>query len=364
MRNLITDYSFTADTRTIVLTKFDHIGIENIRLIVNETQKVVICSSMQKDNIDTISGNSITYVSTLPVLANGDMLTIEADMGTDIVYSGGEDWTIQKKIDALNPSLDKTWVLTKEMGEQLKPLAETTVSDTYFLYKYFYKSLCKHADLSSWTAIRGRQNAEWMFAESPYLESVDLSNVQFIQGDSFSSAFLKCPNLLHVDMSSLSDLGNGTRTLNCLFQECTTLQSVDLRSLRRAANSGYNPFNATFGGDISLYLIHIGIDSLCDSRDGYNPLSSALYVTELHVYDTPTDNVDVHWCPLSFDSVYGIITHIVDDPNSATGKTLTFKSGLSYQVTQSQKDDYDAAYNTLTTTLGWTVTNPPTVTVA
>ena len=81
MRTLIKEYTFTAGTRSIDCSNCSPFDIENIRLIVNETKKVVICSSMQKDLIASIVDGVITYVETLPVLADGDKLTIELDLG-------------------------------------------------------------------------------------------------------------------------------------------------------------------------------------------------------------------------------------------------------------------------------------------
>ena len=81
MRTLIKGYTFTAGTRSIDCSNSNPFDIENIRLIVNETKKVVICSSMQKDLIVSIVDGVITYAETLPVLAGGDKLTIELDLG-------------------------------------------------------------------------------------------------------------------------------------------------------------------------------------------------------------------------------------------------------------------------------------------
>lgn len=79
---LSTGYSFTNGSRIITITdsKFAGFNRGNIRLIINETQNKVICSSMQKANV-TVSGSNITFSSSLPVLATGDELTIEMDMG-------------------------------------------------------------------------------------------------------------------------------------------------------------------------------------------------------------------------------------------------------------------------------------------
>ena len=71
MRTLIKGYTFTAGTRSIDCSNCNPFDIENIRLIVNETKKVVICSSMQKDLIVSIVDGVITYAETLPA-AGGD----------------------------------------------------------------------------------------------------------------------------------------------------------------------------------------------------------------------------------------------------------------------------------------------------
>ena len=84
MRTLIKGYTFTAGTRSIDCSNSNPFDIENIRLIVNETQKVVICSSMQKDLIVSIIDGVITYSETLPVLAEDDKLTIEIDYAYNI----------------------------------------------------------------------------------------------------------------------------------------------------------------------------------------------------------------------------------------------------------------------------------------
>ena len=81
MRTLIKGYTFTAGTRSIDCSNCNSFDIENIRLIINEIQKFIICSSMQKDLIVSIVDGVITYAGTLPVLADGDKLTIELDLG-------------------------------------------------------------------------------------------------------------------------------------------------------------------------------------------------------------------------------------------------------------------------------------------
>lgn len=102
MRNL-QKYNAVVGSRNITLIDAPtDMTVENIRLIVNETQKVVICSSMQKDNIVSVSGGVITYVDTLPVIADGDKFTIECDFGTSEEYQSLEQEVFAGKMSIAN----------------------------------------------------------------------------------------------------------------------------------------------------------------------------------------------------------------------------------------------------------------------
>jgi len=81
MRMLIKqpDISFVNGSRVITVANNETFTAEDIRLIVNETQKKVIASSMQKDNVIDVTGNVITFANTLPALVTGDILTVEID---------------------------------------------------------------------------------------------------------------------------------------------------------------------------------------------------------------------------------------------------------------------------------------------
>jgi hypothetical protein len=86
--------TFEAGTRSIS-TGIENLSIDDIRLIINETQKEPICSSMRKDLIASISNGVVTYVESyqkvmpngtvqtivIPVLAAGDHITFEIDQG-------------------------------------------------------------------------------------------------------------------------------------------------------------------------------------------------------------------------------------------------------------------------------------------
>ena len=102
MRNL-QKYNAVVGSRNITLIDAPtDMTVENIRLIVNETQKIVICSSMQKDNIVSVSGGVITYADTLPVIADGDKFTIECDFGTSEEYQSLEQEVFAGKMSIAN----------------------------------------------------------------------------------------------------------------------------------------------------------------------------------------------------------------------------------------------------------------------
>lgn len=83
--------------------KFSAITIENVRVIINETQKTVLASSMKKANISTVVYDAtdrkvtITLDSSTPSITLGDKLTIKIDMGDDLRDMAGsciiEDFT-------------------------------------------------------------------------------------------------------------------------------------------------------------------------------------------------------------------------------------------------------------------------------
>lgn len=77
MRTRINNYKVLG-SRTIEVDAA--LKVEDIRLIINETKKIVICSSMQKDNI-TLEDGIINYADTLPESETTDVFTIEVDRG-------------------------------------------------------------------------------------------------------------------------------------------------------------------------------------------------------------------------------------------------------------------------------------------
>lgn len=75
--------------------KFSAITVENVRVIINETQKKVLASSLKKANISTVVYSAadrnvtITLNDSTPNIAVGDNLTIKIDMGDDIRETAG-----------------------------------------------------------------------------------------------------------------------------------------------------------------------------------------------------------------------------------------------------------------------------------
>ena len=80
MRTRINNITFTPGTRSIT-TGITDLTIDDVRLFINESQMKVICSSMQKSNIDSIVSGVVTYKDTFPVLVSGDHITFEIDLG-------------------------------------------------------------------------------------------------------------------------------------------------------------------------------------------------------------------------------------------------------------------------------------------
>lgn len=86
MRYRVTEYDI--EGQTIVLP--DEVTIEDIRLVVNETQKKVICSSMQKNNVH-VEGATIEVPLSICILQSTDQLTIEIDKGDSVTTIKGDD---------------------------------------------------------------------------------------------------------------------------------------------------------------------------------------------------------------------------------------------------------------------------------
>lgn len=90
MEYRIKDY--TIEGQSILLPK--QTSIEDLRLIFNETQKKLICSTATKDNVTLEQGDGITIVNvptSVCVLNSTDLLTIKCDYGDSVDDIVGEN---------------------------------------------------------------------------------------------------------------------------------------------------------------------------------------------------------------------------------------------------------------------------------
>ena len=105
MERVYTNYYASGHQVTLneVPAKFSAITVENVRVIINESQKIVLASSMKKANISSVvydgSGKTVTITldSSTASIDYADKLTIKIDMGDDIRDTAGsciiEDFT-------------------------------------------------------------------------------------------------------------------------------------------------------------------------------------------------------------------------------------------------------------------------------
>lgn len=113
MRRRIT--TFTIDTSNNALVLDSDITIDDIRLIIDETQNKVICSSMQKANV-TISDKSVVVKDSVCKLAEGDHITFEIDTADGLEYVSN---AVSKSEAAIKAETDKI-LLALEKGLQGK----------------------------------------------------------------------------------------------------------------------------------------------------------------------------------------------------------------------------------------------------
>ena len=96
-------------------------GIEDIRLIYNETQKILICSTAKKDNLGAILYNPLEGTTTtivIPtavcVLQPNDELTIKCDYGDDVESAKEEILTEVGKVSDAQAMIDELLAIQLE----------------------------------------------------------------------------------------------------------------------------------------------------------------------------------------------------------------------------------------------------------
>ena len=131
--------SYTVSSRTITVNDITGFGIEDIRLIVNETKKIVIASSMQKDNI-TLSGTAITYVSTLAESESTDKITIEIDVNVEDIVSAGIKSAFGDDVSAGKKLISNAFTVRVTLFSIIFVLiVSLRISDTIKLYEISFK---------------------------------------------------------------------------------------------------------------------------------------------------------------------------------------------------------------------------------
>lgn len=169
MEYRIADYIISGQTITLPRKT----GIEDIRLIYNETQKVLICSTSKKSNLGDIVVNAVTdktlinVPSSVCVLNNTDKLTIKCDYGDNLIEvenkvdEGVE--TLAEKIDGIDLS-----AMAKESTLQEESAAIKEKIDNIKLPEIDTTELAKEATLNEMSNKLDNLNVE---------VEVDLSSV-------------------------------------------------------------------------------------------------------------------------------------------------------------------------------------------
>lgn len=326
MRNLLSTYTFVDGSRTIHIPLHEFKGVENIRLIVNETQKKVICSSMQKDNItacvkDANGEWDITYDTTIPALVEGDKLTIEIDLGNSL-YLDGEDIILAAKLAGMD---GQPFAIGKELGAKLWELVKLP-SDiiTYLL---------------------ARTNVTRVDMSSP----MPLPDAAAIR---LGYLFANCVNLLEADISGyLYPKGpNGSSCIiRYMFSGCYNLKKVILRNKPLISPEAWC-FSGVFNGCTSL------TDMVVHPYYLGSQISDASFketLVNLELTDDVQDSISLSGAGLlSSASVLNVLTHL---DLTVTGKSVTFyTSGLT--VMDDENGSLQAAKDAAVTA-GWTINN-------
>lgn len=126
MRYRIKNYEIPLEGKILFEVNDPNFSVEDIRLIVNETQNIVICSSLNKGNITDVDINAMGYVDVYEIgihirtsvckLNPTDKLTIEIDKGDNLDDIAKEATLASAKeeiIEAVNnakPEIDLTGV--------------------------------------------------------------------------------------------------------------------------------------------------------------------------------------------------------------------------------------------------------------
>lgn len=100
----------------------------------------------------------------------------------------------------------------------------------------------------------------------------------------------------------------------------------------------------------------VTIDELILKDDGSQTFdrtfSTNYALKSIKITGTIGNNFDIHWSPLTIESVLSVLTALTKDPTLASGKTATFKSSLRTAI---EADPQCAEQIALAVTAGWTI---------
>ena len=218
MRTLIKGYTFTAGTRSIDCSNCNPFDIENIRLIVNETQKVVICSSMQKDLIVSIIDGVITYAETLPALAEDDKLTIEIDKGENYPNS----IAVLSEIEQAKKDIADAIILKGGMASDVASFAELVenINDIPNFNSYGITWQAGYEPTSAFEVFNNK---------GLYLTEINNTVAQTIG----NNAFYNCSNLTTVSLPAAQTIGTTA------FQYCSNLTTLSLPAAQTIGTTAF-----------------------------------------------------------------------------------------------------------------------------
>lgn len=135
MRYRVKDY--TIEGQYILLP--EQITIDDLRLVVNETQKKVICSSMQKNNVD-VQSDSIGVPASICTLQPTDQLTIEIDKGdslADIKLPEFDTTDLAKQGDDKNATLTAIYKMLVGNDEPSQDIPEGVAERLALILEFF-----------------------------------------------------------------------------------------------------------------------------------------------------------------------------------------------------------------------------------
>lgn len=135
----------------------------------------------------------------------------------------------------------------------------TDLSEHVLAYAYTNNTAISGTiDMSSLTAITGKQACFHTFEGCTEITGVDLSSLTSIGANGCQYMFKGCTNLVNVDLSSLTSI-DGTGACYNMFENCTSLRQVDFSALT-AVNYGMS--NNMFTGCTELRSVSFDVLSV------------------------------------------------------------------------------------------------------